>query len=604
VTDAAPEAPAQLGGPPRFFALHAGPRGLLLAGSCGRGATRSTDGGRTWQPLASGPGNGVVHSFTDTSADGLLATTAGTGVHRSVDRGETWTAAGLDGHTVHAVAELGSALVAGAEGSGLWRSDACREGEPGAWEAVPLRRSSGTVREASVYRILPSEHGAFLATDDGVWRYENGQARRAGLRGAIVYALLAPEETRLLAGTRGDGALLTDDGGQSWTRTGGLPDPVVHVLVADADGLLYAGTGLGVACSHDRGENWQPVGRAIAHHRIFSLAVTDDGELLAGSYDGVWILRPGASDWDPLDVGLRADDALALLPEPGDHVLAATSAGARRSADGGETWTVLGPGVGDQTTYSIARLASGRLLAGTNRGVAASDDDGRSWRPHGLAGERVYRIVEVEPRLVLAGTLGGGLWIGEGTSSGSDADCWRAVADVTHPMAFDARRTRRGDLLVATGIVENGQKSGGIFCSTDRGRTWQPAECPPITVYRVVEAADGTLHAGAQRSRVLRSTDGGVTWTFLPDTTGLDDAKLFALAIDGADRLYLGAGNRLLRSADGAATWDTIDDGLDGASVFDVATLADGDLLAATAWGVYRSVDDGLSWRPTGSPAA
>jgi photosystem II stability/assembly factor-like uncharacterized protein len=546
----------------------------------------------------------VIHSFTAASAGDLLATTAGTGIQRSLDGGETWAAAGLDGRTVHAVAELGSELLAGTEGAGLWRSDACRTGETGAWEAVPLRRSSGAVREASVYRILPSEHGAFLATDDGVWRYANGQARRAGLRGAIVYALLAVDETRLLAGTRGDGALLSEDGGQSWTRTGGLPDPVVHVLVADADGLLYAGTGLGVGCSEDRGESWRPVGRAIAHHRIFSLAASPHAGLLGGSYDGVWVLRPGAPDWEPLDVGLRADDALALLSEQGDQVFAATSAGGRRSADGGETWTVLGPGVGDETTYTIARLASGRMLAGTNRGIAASDDDGRSWRPDGMAGERVYRIVALEPRLVLAGTLGGGLWIGDRARGGPDPDGWRRAADVTHPLAFDALRTRRGDLLVATGIVENGEKSGGIFRSTDGGGTWQPAECPPITVYRIVEAADGTLHAGAQRSRILRSTDGGMTWTFLPDTTGLDDAKLFALAIDRADRLYLGAGNRLLRSADGTATWAAIDDGLDGASVFDVVTLDDAALLAATAWGVYRSVDDGLSWQPTVRPAA
>jgi photosystem II stability/assembly factor-like uncharacterized protein len=489
-------------------------------------------------------------------------------------------------------------LLAGTEGEGLWRSD---DGG-GSWVTVPLPRSSGAAASGTtVYRIAPVGGGAFLATDDGVWRYADGQARRAGLRGAIVYALLALDVTRLLAGTRGDGALLSDDGGRSWTRTGGLPDPVVHVLVADGQGIVHAGTGLGVASSPDRGANWTPTGRAIAHHRIFSLTASPDAGVLAGSYDGVWVLRPGAPDWEPLDVGLRADDALTLLAEPGGRVYTATSAGGRRSDDCGRTWAVLGPGVGDETTYAITRLATGRLLAGTNRGIAASDDDGRSWRARaaGLPGERVYRIVEVEPGLVLAGTLGGGLWIGDG-----EPVSWRRAAGVTHPSVFDVRRTRRGDLLAGTGVVENGEKSGGIFRSIDRTRTWQPAECPPITVYRVVEAADGTLYAGAQRSRILRSADGGRTWAFLPDTTGLTDAKLFALAIDSVDRLYLGAGNRLLRSTDGGAAWEAIDDGLDGASVFDVATLDGGDLLAATAWGVYRSGDDGLSWQPTARAGA
>ena len=123
-----------------------------------------------------------------------------------------------------------------------------------------------------------------------------------------------------------------------------------------------------------------------------------------------------------------------------------------------------------------------------------------------------------------------------------------------------------------------------------------------------ITSGGGALCAGAQRCRILRSTDGGKTWSFAPDSTGLVDAKLYALTSDARGRLYLGGGDQLLRSADGGVTWQSIGEGLDGAAVFDVASVGDtsvgdtsdgGGLLAATTWGVYRSRDDGLSWQPT-----
>ncbi len=576
-----------MAGPPRFFALAALDNGVLLAGTCGRGVGRSADGGVSWQAVAGGPD--VVNGFAVTRGGEVLAATGGTGVQRSGDGGLSWTDADLAGTTVFAVADTGGLLLAGTDGRGLW----CTADDPSAWTAVP-----GLSPAATVYRVLPLADGtAMLATDgDGVWRVDGGEARPSGLAGASVFALADLGGGRVLAGTRGDGIHASDDGGHTWApASAGLPDPVVHVLVAGGR-HVHAGTGLGVAHSDDGGRTWAPERRALANHRIFSLAPTPDGGLLAGSYDGVWVLRPDAPDWAPVDTGVRADDALRLCVEPTGVVRAATSAGLLHSADRGATWSRTSLAGGP--VYCVARLTSGRLLAGTNAGLMASDDDGAQWCEADLAAERVYCITEVAPGRVLAGTLGGGLWAGDGAGGP-----WRAVTTVPHPLAFDVARTAAGDVLVATGLVESGRKTGCIFRSPDGGQSWAAARCPPITVYRIVERRDGTLVAGAQRSQLLRSTDAGQSWEPLPDTTGLTDAKLFGLTIDGRDRLYLGAGDHLLRSDDGAATWADISEGFDGATVFDLTGDGAGGLLAATTWGIYRSDDDGLSWRPCARPS-
>jgi photosystem II stability/assembly factor-like uncharacterized protein len=150
-------------------------------------------------------------------------------------------------------------------------------------------------------------------------------------------------------------------------------------------------------------------------------------------------------------------------------------------------------------------------------------------------------------------------------------------------------------VFVATGTVSGGFKSGGIHRLVD-GERWEPAELEPNTVYDVVETASGVIVGGAQRSRVLRSEDGGRSFvTTRPE--GREESKMYSLSLDRHDRLYLGAGPELLRSDDAGLSWEVVGGGLDGVTVYGVVDIGD-TLLAATSSGVYRSVDAGVSWSP------
>ena len=577
--------PTSLGGPPRFFALLA-QGDHVLAGTCGRGISRSVDSGRTWQPH---PGLPSVNALIPGPAAELLAATAD-GLRRSIDGGISWRSMGPDGVTVYCVVATRQRLVIGTLDRGLLFS-----GDGGAtW-------CEGPMPGATVYRLLPLPDGDVLAATDGrgVWRVRLGQdeveAVPSGLDGLGVFAL-AVAGSRVLAGTREAGVHCSDDAGTTWRPSrDGLADTMVHALAVDDAGVAHAATGRGVERSTDRGDTWAPMGCELAHHRVFSLACARRGVVFCGSYDGVWMWSPSgdsAECWTAVDTGLSAGDAYSVSIEAAGVAFAGTASGALRSHDGGRTWRPAGDGIDGRHVYAMAELASGERLAGTDHGLFRNRG-GSAWEPAGLDGQRVFRLLETDAGAVLAGTLGAGVWRRDPDDAG-----WHASTNgLPHEQAFEVMQTRAGDVLVGTGTIVGGTKIGGIFRSQDLGATWRLTESDALAVYRIVESSTGVLFGGGQRCRILRSHDGGATWTSL-DTTGTTDTKMFCLAIDADDRLYLGAGAQLLISDDGADSWEAAGDGLDGATVYDLAVHPSGSLIAATSYGLYRSLDRGETWEP------
>src|ERR1700758_4412656 len=61
-----------------------------------------------------------------------------------------------------------------------------------------------------------------------------------------------------------------------------------------------------------------------------------------------------------------------------------------------------------------------------------------------------------------------------------------------------------------------GLREGGVRRSRDGGRTWNDCELPERALYSLgVSAADGSVYAGTEPSRVFRSCDQGGNWSEL-----------------------------------------------------------------------------------------
>lgn len=529
-------------GPPRFMAIFRTAQGTVLVGSCTRGMSRSLDNGETWVPVDGWDHvshNCFVH---DAQAAVLVATSAG--LARSSDDGMTWSP--LDDRPGYATLDDG---FDGPEGR-------------------------------TVYRLLRLADGRVLAaTDgDGVWIGDNGDWRPTGLDGAIVHALAVTGTGTWLAGTRGRGIWRSHDEGQNWqVAASGLPDSDVHCLAIDEDGTVHAGTGNGIACSDDDGMTWVVGAEALAGNRIFAILSLGGGRILAGSYAQLWRYSDGA--WRPTDPGLTPDEAWTVFWD-GERVLAGAKIGVLESTDEGASWHPTGE---SSVVFDFARLRDGTLLAGGDLGVLRVDD----WSRVGHLERRAFSIAGLDGDGLLAGTVAAGL-------HRYDGEWARVEAGFDHPNVYSLTWTSGGRLLASTGTVLDGRKSGGIFASDDDGATWRQVWVGQ-SVYQVVETSDGTLFAGAQRCRILRSTDGGRSWTDCPPATR-HEAKIYSLTVDRNDWLYLGAGGELLRSRDAAVTWELLADGLDGVSVYAMDEGDGGVLAAATNTGMYTSRDRGETW--------
>lgn len=148
---------------------------------------------------------------------------------------------------------------------------------------------------------------------------------------------------------------------------------------------------------------------------------------------------------------------------------------------------------------------------------------------------------------------------------------------------------------------------GGLWESKDRGATWRPltdqqptvvmgaiARAPSSSniVYAATGEGDGQMPLGAG---LLRSSDGGQTWTHLPSAT-LAGEGIYDIAIHPTDPLHLWIGGTrgLYESADGGETVARVR----AAQTWDVSINPSdpGEILAGSNVGLLRSGDGGHSW--------
>lgn len=107
-----------------------------------------------------------------------------------------------------------------------------------------------------------------------VWEPTNGPY------GGYIPALLTTPDGKLFAGTEGGGVFRSDDGGNTWTKTGLTNAWITSFAVLGE--WLYASTYREIFRSDDGGNTWTLVNAEL---RNVSFAIMDT-TLFAGTYDG------------------------------------------------------------------------------------------------------------------------------------------------------------------------------------------------------------------------------------------------------------------------------------------------------------------------------
>ncbi|MCA1632193.1 MAG: hypothetical protein LC802_00390 [Acidobacteria bacterium] len=299
----------------------------------------------------------------------------------------------------------------------------------------------------------------------------------------------------------------------------------------------------------------------------------------------------------PANMGGRTADVEGVAGNPNLVYVATASGGLWKTTNGGVRWT---PIFERQGTISIGDVAlePGNpevIWVGTGEsnvrnsvsfgdGVYKSTDGGKSWQHMGLRDtERVSRIL-VNPRnpdIVYVGALGHAFGPNEErgvfmTTDGGRTWTKTLYVDAEHGVAdMDIDPSNPNILYAAVWKFRrtpwthtSGSERGGVFRSTDGGRTWKKLEkgLPKLAgrigvkvapsnssvVYAIMEAKDGTLY---------RSDDRGETWRNVSKQTNIVSRGFYYtdLRVDPSNenRVYAVA-STLFVSIDGGRSFRSI----------------------------------------------
>lgn len=146
-----------------------------------------------------------------------------------------------------------------------------------------------------------------------------------------------------------------------------------------------------------------------------------------------------------------------------------------------------------------------------------------------------------------------------------------------------------------------------VLHTRDGGRSWQQAALPPVAagrqtdlnLYGLFPGRAGEVYATAEQGRVLRSTDGGATWSLLD--TGYRGSLWAGLALNDGSLLVGGLRGTLLKSTDSGASWSTLPTPARSA-ITGLALAGDGRIVASALEGVVLVGRDATTFQLRQAP--
>ncbi|HEX3131094.1 MAG TPA: hypothetical protein VH394_27410 [Thermoanaerobaculia bacterium] len=400
-----------------------------------------------------------------------------------------------------------------------------------------------------------------------------------------------------------DGLFRSSNRGDDWAWASfGLPElyprQAPTILAGPNLEEAYTATGNGeVFHSLDRGTTWTqlpgPVGRP-EEIGIFTL-VSSGATTLYGGGAWLWRSRDQGATWVPVFKEATVTD-IVPVPEDPDTVFLGTWDGVWKTADGGDTWThVLRKDPGSSSLLILSLALGGNppsLYAGTYGPLYASFDGGDTWQIRTQLGETVDLAVQpAEPNRVYAmGPKGAQVSVDSGAH-------WQlTLPEAGRSLAVNPYRFHE---------VWAGSWASGLYVSEDGGYTWAaPAQrgmgLPETTLLKRDPAHPATLvtcQTAVTIHRCRRSPDNGGTWE--PWNGQLAPQPLLAdLAFDPKrPGVVYGAGQGIYRIGPSGAVWRKLP--LGEAQSFELHSVAvtRGALVTEGASGVFRSTDQGQTWK-------
>jgi photosystem II stability/assembly factor-like uncharacterized protein len=615
------------------------------------GVFKSTDYGRTWQPMFDDQPTASVGAIAVTpsnpnvvyvgSGEGLHRPdlSVGDGIYKSTDAGKTWTHLGLrDGQ------QIAQLVVDPTNPDRLFVAVA---GHP-----------YGPNEERGVYRSL--DGGKIF--ERVLYRDENIGASDVQIDPSdpsIVYAALwesreGPWENGVFNG-EGGGIFKSLDGGKTWTQlTKGLPPNIVQANIAMASSApktLFAAVRTKTIAklyrSDDGGETWNGTtddprpGLGIGGGDLPVLRFDPKNPQIVYSASVVcWKSTDGGKIWDGWRGAPGGDDYqnLWINPNNTDIILLGSDQGAIVTVNGGATWSSWYNQSTAQLYHVSAdnafpyRLYSGQQESGSV-GIKSRGDAGevtfRDWQP----------VAAEEYGYVVADPLDNDLIIG-GKLTRFDRRTGQARNILPVPVQTENFRMLRTEPVIFSPKDPKFLFFAGnaLWRTRDRGDHWEKISPDlsretydlPACVGKYKEDATKQAHrrgviytvapspldlnriwCGTDDGLIHLTTDGGKTWKNVtpPSVSAWQKISLIDAGHFDANTAYAALNTlrvedlrpHILKTHDNGKTWREIVNGIPAGQLVNAVRedpVRKGLLFAGAENGVYVSCDDGASWEP------
>jgi photosystem II stability/assembly factor-like uncharacterized protein len=306
--------------------------------------------------------------------------------------------------------------------------------------------------------------------------------------------------------------------------------------------------------------------------------------------------------------------AIAISPQDTSVIYAgAFGSGIFKSTDAGASWLNSRTGLTNGYVRSVVALSNTLVFCGTNDGVSVTTDGGLTWTTSLTTPFSVRSLAyDVQQNSLYAASFGAGLFksINQGLS-------WNSIS-VTDPVVSQTLSHLWSialfghDSLYVGGSLGDVTTGGALFRSLDGGTSWIQVQrglhfgssVHSIAINPAAPAVN--LIVGTATKGVYRSTNGGLNWSNISDTTSvlrLPDLNINAVAFSKSFR-YAGTdslGGFYSRSPVDATVGWTAGGGLPGRrAVVSSITLNPTNnstvYLGTEGEGIFRSTNSGSGW--------
>jgi hypothetical protein len=252
------------------------------------------------------------------------------------------------------------------------------------------------------------------------------------------------------------------------------------------------------------------------------------------------------------------------------------------------------------STYAFATVGS-NIFAGLNGGIVRSTDSGATWIQTGMTVGTIQAIV-ISGGNIFAGTSMDGVYLSmdTGTTFNQVNNGLSGNAKWVHCLALSGT-----DIFVGT--------KNGVYLSTNNGGNWVPVSTglPSNSTVRALAINGNNIFAGVSAmgiNGIYLSTNNGSNWTAVNNGLGNPVPEIFSLTVRGND-IFAGTRGYIYISSNNGGNWIQLNNGLPPGVEYAAITVNSNTIFAGTRYafssgiisrGIYKSIDNGASWSPSG----